>query len=278
MILIHGLGGTKSSFYETVSALAPERTVHAIDLPGFGASSKPGRAPYDPAWFARSVLRFMEAMEIEQAHVVGNSMGGRVGIELGLREPDRLLGLSLLAPSLAWRRHRQLAPLVRLLRPELAAIPHTLSTSMVERQFFSLFARPERLHPTAAALGAQEFLATYSSRQARVAFYSAARSIYLEEPFGKEGFWTRLAELDVPALFIWGAADPLVPASFSRHVAEALPGARQKTLECGHVPQIELPEHTHRLVKGFIGECSSSAATRAAARIGRAARRIAQGA
>ena len=61
VILIHGLGGNKSSFYETVSALAPRYTVHAIDLPGFGASSKPARAPYDAAWFARSVLRFMDA-------------------------------------------------------------------------------------------------------------------------------------------------------------------------------------------------------------------------
>jgi pimeloyl-ACP methyl ester carboxylesterase len=45
VVLIHGLGGTKSSFYETVSGLAPRYTVHAIDLPGFGASSKSSRAP-----------------------------------------------------------------------------------------------------------------------------------------------------------------------------------------------------------------------------------------
>ncbi|MGZ5316445.1 MAG: alpha/beta fold hydrolase, partial [Solirubrobacterales bacterium] len=47
VVLVHGLGGTKSSFYETVSALAADHTVHAIDLPGFGASSKPTLAPYD---------------------------------------------------------------------------------------------------------------------------------------------------------------------------------------------------------------------------------------
>lgn len=278
VILIHGLGGTKSSFYETVSALAPERTVHAIDLPGFGGSSKPARAPYDAPWFARSVLRFMDAMEIERAHVVGNSMGGRVAIELGLREPGRLLGLSLLAPSLAWRRHRELVPIAKLLRPEMAVIPHTLSSSIVRRQFFTLFARPERLHPTAAALAGQEFLATYSSRGARVAFYSALRNIYVEEPFGKDGFWTRLAGLEVPSLFVWGSDDPLVPMGFSRHVTEVLPEAQQAVLQdCGHVPQVELPEHTHRLVKRFIGECSGSARERAAARLGRAARRLAQG-
>ena len=87
-ILIHGLGGNKTSFFETVSALSPDYTVHAIDLPGFGSSSKPTRAPYDAAWFARSVLRFMDALEIERAHLVGNSMGGRVAIEMGLTGPE----------------------------------------------------------------------------------------------------------------------------------------------------------------------------------------------
>ena len=64
MILIHGLGSNKTSFFETVSALTPEYTVHAIDLPGFGSSSKPLRAPYDAAWFSRAVTRFMDAQGI----------------------------------------------------------------------------------------------------------------------------------------------------------------------------------------------------------------------
>ena len=59
VVLIHGLGGTKSSFYETVSGLAPRYTVHAVDLPGFGASSKSSRAPYDYPWFARAVIRLL---------------------------------------------------------------------------------------------------------------------------------------------------------------------------------------------------------------------------
>src|SRR5918992_571074 len=73
-ILIHGLGGAKSSFYETVAALAPDYTVHAIDLPGFGSSSKPVRGRYDPDFFAGHVLRFMDALSIDRAHLVGNSM------------------------------------------------------------------------------------------------------------------------------------------------------------------------------------------------------------
>jgi pimeloyl-ACP methyl ester carboxylesterase len=274
-ILIHGLGGNKTSFFETVSALAPDHTVHAIDLPGFGSSSKPIRAPFDAAWFARSVIDFCDALEIDRAHLVGNSLGGRIAIEVGLRAPERVSSLSLLAPSLAWRRHRRFVPIVRLLRPELAAIPHPMTNGLVRRQFWSMFARPERLHPSAADLASKEFVRTYRTVAARIAFHAAARNIYLEEPFGERGFWTRLESLAPPAMFVWGDQDPLVPLAFSQYVAEALPDARQIVLEgCGHVPQVELPEQANSAVHHFIGEGSASAAARAATRIARAARRL----
>jgi pimeloyl-ACP methyl ester carboxylesterase len=274
-VLIHGLGGNKVSFYETASALTPDYTVHAIDLPGFGSSSKPRRAPYDPAWFARSIVRYLDAIEVDRAHLVGNSLGGRVAIEVGLSAPDRVASLSLLAPSMAWRRRRGFVPVARLLRPGLAAIPHPINGGLVRRQFWSMFARPERLHPSAADIAVSEFLATYEMPAARVAFHSAARAIYLEEPFGEDGFWSRLESLEPPSLFVWGEDDPLVPIAFSRHVAGALPDARQVVLEeCGHVPQVELPEDTNAVVHDFIADASASAAARAAARIGRMARRL----
>ncbi|MGH2983357.1 MAG: alpha/beta fold hydrolase [Solirubrobacterales bacterium] len=275
VVLIHGLGSDKTSFFETVSALAPEHTVHAIDLPGFGSSSKPLRAPYDAPWFARAVIRFLDSQGIDRAHLVGNSLGGRVAIEVGLQAPDRVRSLSLLCPSMAWRKRRHFAPLVKLLRPELAAIPHTFGDSLVRQHFWSMFSRPERIHPSAADVAVEEFLRNYRSANARVAFHSAARHIYLEEPKGPEGFWTRLEELQPPAMFVWGDEDPLVPLAFSRYVREALPDARQVVLEqCGHVPQVEHPVDANALVHDFIAHAQASAAERAAARLGRAARRL----
>jgi pimeloyl-ACP methyl ester carboxylesterase len=276
VILIHGLGSNKTSFFETVSALAPDHTVHAIDLPGFGSSSKPLRAPYDARWFARALLRFLDAEGIDRAHLVGNSLGGRVAIEVGLEAPERVRTLSLLCPSMAWRRRRHLVPLVRLLRPEFAAIPHTFGDGLVRQHFWSMFSRPERIHPSAADVAAEEFLRTYRSVNARVAFHSAARHIYLEEPTGPNGFWTRLAELRPPAMFVWGDEDPLVPLAFARYVRDVLPEARQVVLEqCGHVPQVEHPIDANALVHDFIARSQGSAAERAAARLSRAARRVA---
>ncbi len=259
-ILIHGLGGAKSSFYETVAALSPDHTVHAIDLPGFGSSSKP-LASYDPGFFARHVLCLMDALAIDRADLVGNSMGGRVALEVGLRAPSRVRTLSLLAPSMAFRRGRELVPLVRVLRPELAVLPPVLRPQQVRERFWQLIARPERVDPSVADIAADEFLRTHRSPAARIAFYAAARQIYLEAPHGPKGFWTRLELLRPPALFIWGSEDPLVPARFSRHVGAALPDAPQVVLsECGHVPQIELPERTHDLVRGFMASAGETAA------------------
>ena len=275
VILIHGLGSNKTSFFETVSALTPQHTVHAIDLPGFGSSSKPLRAPYDAAWFARSVGRFMNEMGIERAHLVGNSLGGRVAIEVGLRDPGRVQSLSLLCPSMAWRRRRHFVPIVKVLRPELAAIPHSFGGTLVRQQFWSMFSRPERIHPSAADVAVEEFLRNYKSVNARVAFSASARHIYLEEPNGPRGFYTRLRELEPPAMFVWGDEDPLVPLAFSRWVADSLPDARQVVLDqCGHVPQVEHPVDANALVHDFIGLAQASARERAAKRLGRAARRL----
>ncbi len=261
VVCLHGLGSNKASFFETVAALAPDYTVHALDLPGFGSSDKPARGRYNAPWFATAVIGYLDALGIDRAHLIGNSMGGRVALEVGFDAPERVTSLSLLAPALAFRK-RQLAPVIKLLRPELAIIPHILREPLVRAQFHALFADPERLDPAAADVAVDEFCRLYRSRAARVAFFAAARNIYLDEPHGEDGFYARLAKLEPPALFIWGDRDTLIPASFSRHVAKALPGVDQMILTgCGHVPQVELADLTNRMIRDRI--TSSSKPSRA---------------
>ena len=275
VVCLHGLGSNKASFFETVAALAPTHTVHALDLPGFGVLGQAARGRYNAAWFATAVRDYLDACEVERAHLIGNSMGGRIAIEVGLAAPDRVGSLSLLTPALAFRR-RQLAPLVRLLRPELALIPHPLTERIVRDQFWGLFAQPERLDPAAADVAVDEFCQLYRSRAARVAFFAAARNIYLDEPHGEEGFYSRLAALEPPALFVWGDSDRLIPPGFSRHVSAALPEAQQVILDdCGHVPQVELPDRTNRLIAERIASAAAVAEPLPRRRIARGRRRAA---
>ena len=150
--------------------------------------------------------------------------------------------------ELAWLRGRPWAPLLRLVRPELGLLqpaPRWLVEGIVGR-----------LLPDAAegwtAAGVDEFLRSYLTARGRAAFYAAARNIYLEEPHGPDGFWTRLASLRAPALFIWGRGDRLVPFGFAAHVRRTVPQAEHLELDCGHVPQLERPKETHDAIRGFL--------------------------
>jgi pimeloyl-ACP methyl ester carboxylesterase len=248
VVAVHGLGATKASFLPTVAALADRHRMIALDLPGFGDSGKPFAARYDARFFAGAVVELLDALGIDRAHIAGNSLGGRVALELGLRAPERVDRLVLLAPSMAWRKSRPYAPLLRLVRPELGAIqpaPRRVVEAVVQR-----FVPGASDGWTAA--GVDEFMRAYMTPRGRAAFYSAARQIYLEEPHGEQGFWPRLRTLSRPALFVWGRQDRLVPIAFARHVTEALPTAEHLELDCGHVPQLERSRETHAAMARFL--------------------------
>lgn len=247
VLAIHGLGATKGSFLPTVAALSERFRVIALDLPGFGDSDKPIGAAYDPRFFAGACTDLLDALKLDRVHLIGNSLGGRVALEVALSWPRRVERMALLAPSLAWRRPRPWAPLVRLTRPELGLVqvaPRAMVDGIVRR-----------LIPGAndgwAAAGVDEFLRAYLTASGRAAFYAAARNIYLDEPHGLDGFWPRLTTLKPDALFIWGRRDMLVPIGFRRHVADALPQACHLELDCGHVPQIERPGDTNHAIATF---------------------------
>ena len=261
VLAVHGLGGTKGSFLPTVAALADRFRVIAVDLPGFGDSDKPIGASYDARFFAAAGIDLLDALELDRVHLIGNSLGGRIALEIALRHPGRVGRLALLAPSLAWRRDRPWVPLLRLTRPELGLVqlaPRPVVEAIVHR-----------LIPGAdqgwTAAGVDEFLRAYLTPAGRAAFYAAARHIYLEEPHGEHGFWTRLQTLAPDALFVWGRRDKLVPIAFARHVTDALPRARHLELDCGHVPQIERPEQTHAALAAFLADVPERPALRSSA-------------
>jgi pimeloyl-ACP methyl ester carboxylesterase len=259
VLLLHGLGGTRASLLETAAELSGRHRVHVPDLPGFGSSSKPALGSYDARWFAEIMLGLMDELEVPRAHLVGNSLGGRVAIEMGLIAPERVSALGLLCPAVAWIK-RGLHPIVRLLRPEFGLLPHTFRRSTVASQFWSLFYDRDVVDPAVGDLMVDEFRRIYHSAGARYAFLSSARNIYLEAPFGRRGFYPRLADLEPPALFVWGSHDTLVPPAFGRHVREWLPRAEQITIRpCGHVPQVECPEQTNRLLASFFARAERAA-------------------
>jgi pimeloyl-ACP methyl ester carboxylesterase len=249
VLCVHGLGGTKASFMTTLAALAPRRRVIALDLPGFGDSDKPLTGRYDAPWFAGAIVALLDELGIERADVIGNSMGGRAAIELGLLHPDRTRRLVLLSPAMAWLRHdRTLKWLLQLPLPRLGLLqptPRALVEPIVHRLV------PGGTSGWVSA-GVDEFLRTYCTAAGRYAFYEAARNIYRDQPHGEDGFWHRLAGLSPETMFVWGRRDTLVPIAFMKHVERELPAARHVELDCGHVPQVEAPGPTHAAIAEFL--------------------------
>ncbi|MEO8888200.1 MAG: alpha/beta fold hydrolase [Jatrophihabitantaceae bacterium] len=252
VVLVHGLGATNASMLPLIPALSRDFHVLVPDLPGHGGTeAKPGAhgAEYLGTW----LLAFLRETCEQPAVLVGNSLGGRTALQAALDSPFQVRGLVLLCPAVAFRKLRQFVPAVRLIRDEFAALPVRIPRTVAIRGLRNLFADPSRLPAAWCDAAIDEFLRVLGIRANRLAVFSALRHVYLDEPFGDGGFWDRLPTLKPPALFLWGDRDVLVPAGFSRFVAEALPGARSVVLQdCGHVPQFEHPELTARYTRDFI--------------------------
>ncbi|MDQ3985377.1 MAG: alpha/beta fold hydrolase [Actinomycetota bacterium] len=258
LVLIHGLAATKASWLPVVPALAKNHKVYAIDLPGFGASSKPwGR--YDAEFFAEHVLRFLEVTGLRRAYIAGNSMGGRVAMEAALLEPERVAAIACLCPAAAWRR-RPALQLVKLLRPEWGISIFKLPRQTLRENLMQLFADPTRIEDDWYDAAIDDFLNYWRSPWARLAVFSAARNIYLDEPDGDDGFWSRLKKMKPPALYIYGSKDVLVTARFGRMVSKSLPSANVEVWpDCGHVPQLEHPDRTAKTMLDFFSKVGRAA-------------------
>lgn len=252
VLLLHGLGGTNASMLPLLPDLARDHRVIAPDFPGFGASAAP-RWRYSAAELAAWLRAFQEVVDATPATIIGNSLGGRVAIEAALSRPAQVSRLILLCPSPAQLRLRQFVPFVRLLLPGSLLAPLPVPHRGVVMAIRSILAEPDHLPDAWYHSAADEHIRVMKRYGHRRAFYSAMREIYLDTAYGEDGFWDRLPRLEVPALFIWGDRDWLVPSSFEEHVMRALPDATSVVLaDCGHIPQFEHPELTTELIRDFL--------------------------
>src|SRR5918997_2076393 len=94
LVLLHGAGDNALDWRWGMPALAATHPVYAPDLPGSPHNARPA-AGYSPAFFERFVAGFLDALDIEGAGMVGNSLGGLIALRLALSAPARVTGLVL---------------------------------------------------------------------------------------------------------------------------------------------------------------------------------------
>lgn len=243
-LLIHGLGDEADTWRHVLPALARERRVVALDLPGFGRSDKPHRA-YTSAFFARAAADLLGTLGISRAALVGHSMGAAIAQRLALAQPELAERLVLIGGGLPTRRSRPPAPLWLFLTPGLGELIYTSLRRSQDQAYATLRPYYHNLDglPEADRLFLRErvWARVWSSGQRR-AFLSAFRWLGFEQVARAEEFRARLAGLRVPTALIWGAQDAIVPRAAGEAMAALLPQASLTAIDsCGHLPQQERP-------------------------------------
>lgn len=115
LVFVHGLGASWQSWLENMPELARDHRVVAMDLPGFGYSEMP-EGDISIEYYASWVFRLLDALGIESAAVVGNSMGGFIAAEMAIRSPERVQRLTVVSAAVFWQDYRRAQPLVGLAR------------------------------------------------------------------------------------------------------------------------------------------------------------------
>lgn len=242
VLLIHGSGPGVSAWANwrlTIPALASHFRVVAPDIVGFGYTERTVDDYSLDAW-TQHVLGVLDALEIDQAHVVGNSFGGSLALSLAIRHPDRVRRLGLmgavgidfpLTPGLdaVWGYEPSVEAMSELLRI-FTATPAT-GLDDLARLRYEASIRPG-VHEAYAAMfppPRQRWVTALSHDEALVSGITA------------------------PTLIFHGREDRVIPLATSLRLLELIPDAQLHAFgNCGHWTQIEHAEEFNRLLRDFL--------------------------
>ena len=102
VLLIHGMGSAATAWKLIIPELRKTNLAITVDLPGHGKSPMDFAQPMDPQSLAELVFRNMDELGIDKFHVVGNSLGGWVALEMAALKPERIKSLLGIAPAGLW--------------------------------------------------------------------------------------------------------------------------------------------------------------------------------
>jgi abhydrolase domain-containing protein 6 len=267
LVMVHGFGGDKETWLMMASMLPRRMPLVMLDLPGFGQASPIPGAAMSPERLARAVALFLDRLGAGRFDVAGNSMGGGVSLALARLLPERVRSLTLInsigsAPGS--ERGALLGPSPykdALDRGDNPLIPRTVTDA--ERMLSFVMTRPPRLPRSMLRRAAVDRVAMSDRLQSMFEGWMAASArrdrpgagpaVDAHDPPGQVGGLRDLADLAMPALVMCGQRDRVIHPSVSRALARALPRATLRELDdIGHLPQLEAPLRTARIVGEFL--------------------------
>jgi pimeloyl-ACP methyl ester carboxylesterase len=247
VVFIHGISGSWQNWLENLPHFGRKRRAIALDLPGFGASPMPSWTIDMPA-YGRRLHDFCEKLGVENATLVGNSMGGLVAAEAVLSAPgrfDRLVLVSAAGLINTWLPHQRGVATSRAWstfgRPFGAAARFVVAHHRARYAMFRFFIRyPGRLRKEllweqmASGLPAPGFADSLDA----VIEYDAR---------------DRLEEIQIPTMIVWGMDDWVISTAAALSYHRRIPHSRLEIFErTGHVPQLERPARFNRVLEEFL--------------------------
>jgi 2-hydroxy-6-oxonona-2,4-dienedioate hydrolase len=224
VVLVHGLGVSGRYLLPTAARLAPRCRVLVPDLPGAGPSEKPAAA-FDVIGLAAALEAWLDAVEVDRAAFVGNSLGCQTIVELAATKPERFDRLVLIGPTM-----------------DAAALTFG-------RQLGRLLLDATREPPTLVVLTAAEYLLAGIPRVVSTA--RAALRHPLEE---------RLPDVQAPTLVVRGERDPIAPQAWAERVADLLPDGRLTVIpRAPHAPNYSAADALATVVLSFLADSRPSA-------------------
>ena len=246
VLLLHGFSSSLFTWKDVLPELARTHDVIALDLPGHGGSDIP--ASLTPELLARVVPEVLDRLGVARASFVGNSLGGAVSIAVAARVPARVDRLVLI-DSAGFNFEPAARP--ALLRA-LTALPGArLLEHSPRRRSMVAFGLRQVFHDDNLVTRERidEYVVPVLRERAVRAFQELLSA---RDALGFPGI---VAQVQQPALVIWGRQDAWIPVSDAERFRATLPHATAVVLEgCGHMPQEERPRETARLVGEFLTE------------------------
>jgi pimeloyl-ACP methyl ester carboxylesterase len=245
LVFIHGMFGDWRDWEPILESLSHQHRVIALDLPGFGDSSKPD-ADYDAAFFLGNLKALLAELKIERATLVGNSFGGIIAMLYALEHPTQVDRLVLVDTGglHQWTDAQKHVSLQRFTPESLMK----LTPAVHELLFRPLFG-------DAACAACRAYIEKQNAKLARADFPAYAKAISSSVRFALDGYLVpSLTDLHQPVLLIHGERDVVIPLATIREAAREFPKAELRTIAgCGHVPQLECPTAAVQAIEAFTG-------------------------
>jgi len=234
VLLLHGWPTSSHLWREVMPALAERSRAIAIDLPGFGASSKPADASYSFRFYGRILTGFLDALGVERLGLAVHDLGGPVGLHWASQHPERVSRLALLNTLVFSRPSYAVVAFIAATRTQ--GVRSWLTSPAGIR-----FTMRHGVHDK--SLLSEDDIAAYqrpfADREARVALRRSGSGLH---PAGLREIERWLPEIAVSVRLLYGERDRILPdvARTMRKVAELVPQAELSTLpDCGHFCQEE---------------------------------------